>query len=284
MGTVKPRGLSRRAYAKARGVDEKAVRLHIESGLLKPAILPDGSLNAGLADVLLSTGTVKGPASAPDLADARRRKLAAQVALLQDEIAERRASLVTIVDRDKLVRTMVLEVARRSAAIVKHAGKAAGLPVVEAASVMTDRVHELLTELSTQPFEAEQEAKRQDRGARNFNVPNLNVEPSVSALADMSTTELAARKADLEAERLEILRDVQNGVVEEVDEALLGLTRRLLDFRSALLAMPTRVAPVLQFSKAAAARQEVAKILRECVGNLAGPDTTEAELLEALDG
>src|SRR5687768_14105582 len=91
-------GLSRRAYARARGVDESTVREHVASGLLKPALLPDGSIDAALADALLAKGRTRGERTAPDLAGARRRKLAAQVALLADEVAEREGNLVPLAE------------------------------------------------------------------------------------------------------------------------------------------------------------------------------------------
>src|SRR5215208_7216443 len=106
MGKTRPRprtlGLSRRAYAKARGVDESTVREHIKNGLLKPALLPDGSIDPALADALLAKGRTRGRDAAPDLAGARRRKLAAQVALLADEVAERQGNLVPLAEAKRV--------------------------------------------------------------------------------------------------------------------------------------------------------------------------------------
>lgn len=50
-------GLSKRAYARRRGRDDKAVRKVIATGRIAAAILPDGTIDAVLADTLWGANT-----------------------------------------------------------------------------------------------------------------------------------------------------------------------------------------------------------------------------------
>ncbi|OWK20633.1 hypothetical protein AJ88_27650 [Mesorhizobium amorphae CCBAU 01583] len=89
-------GISRRAYAKRRGCTEKAIRDRIADGTLVKAVLPDGTLDADKADKLLAAKVTAGKHVGSDLNDARRRKLAAGVALLQDEVEALVVSVVPV--------------------------------------------------------------------------------------------------------------------------------------------------------------------------------------------
>ena len=104
-------GLSRRAYAAQAGVSEATVRKHLRSGLLRPALLPNGKIDATKADELLARQRTRGTVSAA-LSDARRRKLAAQVALLTDEVVRRQESLCRRDEADEEIRTMLCEIVR----------------------------------------------------------------------------------------------------------------------------------------------------------------------------
>ena len=104
-------GLSRRAYAAQAGVSEATVRKHLRSGLLRPALLPNGNIDAAKADELLARQRTRGTVSAA-LSDARRRKLAAQVALLADEIARRQKNLCRRDEADEEIQTMLCEIVR----------------------------------------------------------------------------------------------------------------------------------------------------------------------------
>ena len=77
-------------YARARGVSPAAVRKGIREGRI--ATDADGRVLVEQSDARLAQGAVHGRAVSPTLAEARRRKAAAAVRLLDDEVAALRAS------------------------------------------------------------------------------------------------------------------------------------------------------------------------------------------------
>ena len=89
--------LSRRGYAKARGLSEARVRALIADTTLAGAVLPNGLLDSEKADALLTHNisrpkvTERVPAG---LRTARTRKLRAQVRLKLDEVRELRDNLI----------------------------------------------------------------------------------------------------------------------------------------------------------------------------------------------
>ena len=52
-------GVSRRAYAKSRGISEAVVRKYLTQGKLTDALLPDGTLDAEKADRLLASSITR---------------------------------------------------------------------------------------------------------------------------------------------------------------------------------------------------------------------------------
>jgi len=77
------KGISIRAYAKRRGVSDKAVRKAIETGSIKAAQLPDKSIDLDLADDLWERNTD---------AVQRRGKEAVRAAETQKKFAEKGAN------------------------------------------------------------------------------------------------------------------------------------------------------------------------------------------------
>ena len=85
-----------RAYARRLSVSPAAVRKGVAEGRIP--IGAEGRILPDAADAALARGVVSGPTVSRTLAEARRRKLAASVRLLDDELAELRANSVTPAD------------------------------------------------------------------------------------------------------------------------------------------------------------------------------------------
>jgi len=260
-------GLSRRAYARARGVDESTVREHIASGLLAPALLADGSLDAALADALVAKGRTRGRGAAPDLAGARRRKLAAQVALLADEVAERRGNLVPLAEAKRVATEMLHRLAWGLRPLVTQAPALAGHDSATAFTLLTKDVHDVLTRLSETPVVAE---------ASEPNTPG-------AALEDLDPVALAARKTDLEAQRIELIRAEARGALVTVATFEAMIRPRFLTCRAGLLALPTKLAPYFVGLAPAEAIATVREALSEILANVSGDEIALPELIQGID-
>src|SRR6478609_5250468 len=90
-------GISLAAYARARNVTRPAIAKHLSSGLLRPALYSDGTLDARLADTILAKKLTRAKVNLPppaSIAEARERKARATLLLLADEIDEIESDLV----------------------------------------------------------------------------------------------------------------------------------------------------------------------------------------------
>jgi hypothetical protein len=142
-------GVSRRAYATSRGVSERAIRKHLTSGLLAPAVLGDGSLDAGRADSILTSRLSRPSGPPPALADARKRKLLIQTVILADEVAELRGGLAPPADVARLERALFAAAAQILAEMVLPLGPAlAGLAPHAAFANVDGAVYDALMLLS----------------------------------------------------------------------------------------------------------------------------------------
>ncbi len=259
-------GMTDTAYGRSRGTTGAAIRKHRSSGLLRPAILADGSIDAAVADMLLADGLTKGTKPPPTLADARKRKAAAQVALLQDELDGLLEQLVRPEAAAEVTHAATVEIVTAIGGLQDDARHCAGMEVNKAAGGMQDAVIALLTKLSAPP------RRRRTKAAKAAAGPSLS---------EMTAAELAARKADLEARLLEVQRDEAQGVVMRVRDVLEGHGTRLANLRSALLALPTRIAPQLVFSTPSEAATLVRKNLLEMAEDLA-TDEAQAHLYREI--
>lgn len=204
------KGISRRQYAKRRGVSERSIRRAIEDGRIAASVLPDGMLDSDQADGLLAVGSVTGAAVPPKLADARRRKLAATVALLADDLDELERSVLTRAVGEATDDLIVREVARQFLALPDElAPKVAGLAPAIAAPIVEDAVRDALNRI------ADKGEKLADDRAPTTDVAVVAAAPD---LASMSATQLAAMKADLQARKLEIERGLKRRELMTVDE------------------------------------------------------------------
>src|SRR5262245_20078098 len=85
--------LSQRGYARHRGVTPKAIRKRIAAGDLDGAIV-DGRIDPEIADRLLAENTTTGKrVTAVSLTAAKKRKLRAQIAELNDRLQELKATV-----------------------------------------------------------------------------------------------------------------------------------------------------------------------------------------------
>ncbi len=264
-------GLSRRAYARRVGVNEKTVREHIASGLLKPAIRPDGLLDPILADDLLARGRTRGPSVAPDLDDARRRKLAAQCRLIEDEVKALRSSRATPANVKDILAANYRAFAAGCAPVAKAAATLAGADPLQAFTKLTEAVYAVLTDLSERPLESDQDPALDDPP------------PTGPAFDTLDAIQLAATKADLEGERLELIRATKRGDLVTIAEAMSDFGDRLSTFRGRMLGLPSRSAPMYQAADTDAEAADVAiEIIDEALFSFVGDEITQAELQEAL--
>src|SRR5260370_42191814 len=83
-------GMNKSQYARHRGVDESTVRQALREGRIVAAI--DGTIDPELADRMWAENSARGQrsgaAEVTTLADARRRKMLASIAALEDEVSE----------------------------------------------------------------------------------------------------------------------------------------------------------------------------------------------------
>lgn len=144
-------GLSRRQYAKRRGVSESVIRRHIASGLLAPAVRADDTLDVAKADELLTQNLIRRKAPPAALRTAMTRRLRAKVAILRDEVNEMAGSYVPAADVRALVMSDLQVVANHLRCLVDAAPHVAGKPAPEALRILKDAVNDILTDVSQTP-------------------------------------------------------------------------------------------------------------------------------------
>src|SRR5262245_16399296 len=93
-------GISRREYARQRGVDEKSIRKAIEDGRIAVAVLENGRIDPELADRLWDAATI-GNAAAATLVEARSAKLVQSCLALQDEADEIARDHISVAECDE---------------------------------------------------------------------------------------------------------------------------------------------------------------------------------------
>jgi len=94
---------------------------------------------------------------------------------------------------------------------------------------------------------------------------------------------LAARKADLEAQRIELIRAEARGELVTVKTFEAMVLPRFLTYRAGLLALPTMLARSFVGLDPAGAAETVREALAEIVANLAGDEVTFSELTQGID-
>ena len=266
-------GVSRRAYAKRRGCTEKAIRDRITDGTLAKAVLPDGTIDADKADALLAARVTAGKHVGSDLNEARRRKLAAGVALLQDDVSALVDSVVRVDDAGQHIRQNSLEIAQRLFRIADEcAGKVAGKEAATAADILDDAVRAALDDLS--------DGGSEDDDLDNEDAPYLEAQnpPGGAALDDLTAVQLAALKADLEAHRLETKRALNNGKLVEIERICGEFAARCSIVRNRMLGLHMKIAPHLLSADKRKAKELLEIEISEGVEEMACTWVTKADL------
>jgi hypothetical protein len=262
-------GISRREYSRRRGVDEKAIRKHIESGVLAAAVRPDGKIDPDVADALLAACKTGGASVPSGLVKARTRKLAAGVALLQDELAEIEATALPAIGVAAVTKDIFLQMARVVWPIATMASRLAGLTPAAAMAALDDEVRDRLEAVASTKIQAPRGRKAQDG----------------PALADMTPVDLATLRSDLQARKMEVDRDLRTGHRVHLADATKGAVDAVLRMRAKLLALPSKIGAT--FSDVVVDMIEIEALLQaevaEALAELAGPAVTLAEIESARD-
>ncbi|MER9761595.1 hypothetical protein [Mesorhizobium sp. M0138] len=268
-------GISRRSYAKRRGVTEKAIRDRITDGTLTNAVLSDGTLDGDLADRLLAEKVTAGKHVGSDLNDARRRKLAAGVALLQDEVEALAVSVVPLDGVAPHIREITIDTARRLYVIADDfAGKVAGKVADEAAGIVDGAVREALTEISGGYAALGEDPDSED--ATYFEAKKSRARGA--PLDDLTAVQLAALKADLEAQRLETKRGLINGELLEIKQIGDEFASRCSIVRNRMLGLHVKVAPHFQNANKREAKKLLEIEISEAVEEFGCAWVTAADL------
>jgi hypothetical protein len=252
-------------------VNEKTIREHIGSGLLKPAIRPDGLLDPLVADDLLARGRTRGRDVAPDLEEARRRKLAAQCRLLDDEVQDLRRSRATPATLAEMFGFNYRAFAAGCAPVARAAATLAKAEPIDAFTVLTEAVYATLTDLSERRLDCDGPDQTDD------------AIPAGVAFDRLDAIQLAATKTDLEGERLELVRATKRGDLVPIAVAMSGFGDRITYFRGRMLGLPSRTAPLYQSAMTADEAATVAiDIIDEALFSFAGDEITHEALKQEL--
>ncbi len=269
-GKRRSSGMSRRGYAERRGVSDATVRRHLTSGLLAPALLPDDTIDADLADAILARSLTRSSAI-PAVDAARKRKLAAEIAMLQDEVTTLIDERVSPAAAREFVRDLLTLCAKQSIGVVDAGAGLAGHVPVDCFTTLTEAVFTSLTAI------AETRATTrtiEDEAAPTFAGVRLDA---------LELTDLVALKADLQAQRLETLHATARGEMVLIAAIETDIIDRIANFRARLLAIPSRGAPLFQtLATADEARALTLELSAEALAQLAGDEMDEDELTEIL--
>jgi hypothetical protein len=249
---MQPQRITPAQYARQRGVAKSTVSRQIASGLIPTEA--DGLIDPVRADRALAKRAVKASGT---LAAARYRKAAAAVAILKDEVGRLRARVVPRPEPIAALEVMGREIkARFEAMVVDVAPRVAGEPPAVADGILSAAVDAALTELSEIEVVAE---------------PDKNDPPAPRRPArKLTAVALAARRVELQAERLELRRALANGTLIDLDhQANPVIVDRYLQVRARVLALPSGTAPLFE----ACSPSQAEKLLRRQV----------TQDLEALD-
>ncbi|MBI4923012.1 MAG: hypothetical protein HY834_14805 [Devosia nanyangense] len=244
--------LSRRGYARTRGVSEATVRKHIASGVLAGAVDPaTGLLDADLADKLLAGSIVRPKAQpVPAVLKNARARHDLEVALLAElELDELRQDLRNVDELRRLrgvYESKFAEVTRRCPA--RWAPLLSGRPAADVVRMLKLLVNQLLTELSTPGIaDAEYEQAEADLVAEGL---VLRERPPLS-LDGLTPVELKAVLLNQATEKLRYERGQKLGFYVWESDVVREYETELAVFKSALVALPGRVAVLVEYADVA---------------------------------
>lgn len=278
---TKKSAISRRAYAKRRHVSEAAIRKRIADGTLVKALTKDGRIKPDVADRLLAAATTAGEKAPISLVDARRRKSAAAIALLQDEVDAVAAGYLPKRLIDESTRRINLTAARglfRLPFIL--AALVAKKPPTIAGRIIDETVRRVLTEVAGSDPSAIAEDAIGNRSKGE--IPPLPAVMSASTvLSDLAPVQLATMRTDLLARRLELRRAIAKGELGHIETwkreemARITITQRLC------LAMPHKLAPYMERATPAKVVDLVEHEIINILHHLACDAVSHAELVAA---
>lgn len=221
-------GISRRAFARTRGISEAAVRAHIKSGTLADAILPDGTIDASKADKLLAAANTRPkPGRTPAvLASARQRRVRAQARDLQDEVYDLERHLIP----PGVAEQMLNQALDGPAAIARRwpprvAPTVASRPADVVQRLLKEGVNDLLGEMHDSFPEA----------------PEEEPAPEQDITETMTPVELAAHIEHLRARILELGRAERQRLLVRVEDTMEVFEEALSIAKSLLKAIPGRL-------------------------------------------
>ena len=261
-------GVSRRAYAKSRRISEATVRKYLNQGKLGDALLPDGTLDAQKADRLLASSITQGRAQPVELRAAKARRLRAQVRRLGDEVRGLQRSLVhtqrvgPIASVGGLIVANILRpLGERMAPLI------AGMNGKDAHQALRNAVYASLENISSTML------GRVD-GAKGRKERELELD-------ELGEAQLLAVQANLQADKLELERALDKGILSRISDAVQEYEERMVVSKSLVLAMPGRVAP---YAEGATAEQLRVLIDQEIEQALAAGPPPEVPHINGLAG
>lgn len=260
--------ISRRAYAKRRNVTEAAIRKRIADGTLANAMTPSGLIDADLADKLLAENTTAGNQTTSGLSEARRRKAAASIALLRDEVEALESSFVPHDQADAVVKWLSLIAARRILQVADIAAQVAGKPPAVAALAIDEAVRAAQNDIAATPIPEPRKPAAKGKAGKS--------------LASMTLVQLATLRSNLHARRLEVQRHVKRGEVIALPKLESQLMHRLAVFKTNVSAMHAKLAPRFEGATPAKARTILLTELQQIVETLACKAVSAAELTNSL--
>ncbi|MBN9348467.1 MAG: phage terminase large subunit family protein [Devosia sp.] len=248
-------GVSRRAYAKSRKISEATVRKYLDQGKLSDALLPDGTLDAEKADRLLAASITRDHQPV-ELKAAKARRLRAKVRRLGDEVRDLEKSLVRADRVGAVARVASLIVAdtlgpiaeRMAPIIAEMNGKDAHLALRNAVSDALEVISSAMVTAGDGAQIAEEK------------------ELELDALGE---PQLLAVQANLQADKLELGRALDKGILRRVADAVEEHEEKMVVSKSLMLAMPGRVAPYAQSETAEQLRARISQEIEHALA--AGP-------------
>ena len=253
-----------REYARRHSVTPKAIRKAVDEGRIVTDA--DGRILVAESDARLAQGAVHGRRVSHSLAEARRRKMAAAVRLLDDEVALLRGNSHERGECRLTWQTLCAEAATELVKLLDLVPELAGMRPVMAAERLRERLYEILDDLA---------------GRTTVDLPirpEADDEEKAPTLADMSAVELATLRADLQAESLELRRRLRQGELLNGDEVDTVIRDRIYVSRSRLLGLPNACGGWFELGP-----EEGSKRLREdladCLAELAALGVEPADFL-----
>lgn len=260
--------ISRRAYAKRRNVTEAAIRKRIADGTLSSAMTADGKINPDLADKLLAENTTAGNQTTSGLSEARRRKAAASIALLRDEVEALENSVAPQAEADKAVKWLSLTFAWHMLQVADIAPQVAGKAPAVAADLIDKAVRAAQNAIAATPIPRSKKSTTRGKAGK--------------PLASMTLVQLTELRTNLLARRLEVQRRINRGEDADLKLLLEQLLNRAAIFKTRAASLHAKLAPRFERTTPARARAILLDELEHIVEVLACKAVSASDLTNSL--